>query len=205
TISLPSDSLELDSYEWVVEDKICNGFSSSKSWAVLRPRADPVIWFNTVWFKGATPRHAFNMWVANLDRLPTKSRLARWGMNIDTRCGLCSNHHEDRDHLFITCDFALYLWHAVTSRLHLPRIDFSTWSELLVWTCIKHQLSPPTLRKLVAQSVVYNIWKQRNNLLHNQIYILPSLIFKDIDREIKNSISARRHKKRFKNLMSRWL
>ncbi|XP_020877174.1 uncharacterized protein LOC110227421 [Arabidopsis lyrata subsp. lyrata] len=205
TISLPTASLDDDTFDWVVEDKICNGFSSSKTWDVLRPRADAVNWFNSVWFKGATPRHSFNMWVANLDRLPKKARLARWGLNIDTICGLCTNHHEDRDHLFLTCDFALFLWNAVSTRLHLPQIDFTTWSELMAWTSIKNRMSPPTLRKLVAQSIVYNIWKQRNNHLHNQIYILPSMIFRDIDREIKNSITARRHKKRFKNLMTRWL
>ncbi|KAG7533165.1 Reverse transcriptase zinc-binding domain [Arabidopsis thaliana x Arabidopsis arenosa] len=205
TISLPSNSLELDTFDWVVEDMNCVGFSSSKTWSVLRPRADPVSWFNSVWFKGATPRHAFNMWVANLDRLPTKARLARWGMNIDTICSLCSSHHEDRDHLLITCDFALFLWNAVITRLHLPRVEFTTWSELLTWTRIKHHRSPPTLRKLVVQCVIYNIWKQRNNFHHNQIYLLPSLIFLDIDREIKNTITARRHKKRFKNLMTHWL
>ena len=42
TITLPSESTEIDSYDWVVENKSCNGFSSSKTWAVLRHRANGV-------------------------------------------------------------------------------------------------------------------------------------------------------------------
>ncbi|CAL9244955.1 unnamed protein product [Arabidopsis halleri] len=205
TISLPSDTQKKDTYDWVVDGKTYAGYSSKAMWAVLRPRAAAVGWFSSVWFKGATPRHAFTMWTANLDRLPTKSRLLGWGMNIDPTCGLCSLHLECRDHLLLSCDFALFIWNAVCIRLQLPQVSFSSWPDLLDWTRTKHVNSPSTLRKLVAQSVIYAIWKQRNNHLHNQTYILPSLIFKEIDREIKNSITARRLKKRFMNLMSCWL
>ena len=205
TITLPSESSENDTYDWVVENKSCNGFSSSRTWSVLRPRANGVDWCSSIWFKGAIPRHAFNMWTANLDRLPTKTRLASWGMNIDTLCGLCSSQQECRDHLFLSCDFAQFIWHQVSLRLHLPRIALTTWSNLLSWVRTKHSRSPPTLRKLVAQSVVYHLWKQRNNLLHNQVYILPSQIFRDIDREMKNTITARQPNKRFRNLMRLWL
>lgn len=103
SISLPSDAQGRDTYAWVVDNKNCNGFSSSITWEVLRPKADVVDWGGTVWFKGATPKHAFNMWIANLNRLPTKSRLARWGMNINTTCDFCSLEPETRDHLFLSC------------------------------------------------------------------------------------------------------
>ena len=159
TITLPSESSENDTYDWVVENKSCIGFSSSRTWSVLRPRANGVDWCSSIWFKGAIPRHAFNMWTANLDRLPTKTRLASWGMNIDTLCGLCSSQQECRDHLFLSCDFAQFIWHQVSMRLHLPRITLTTWSNLLSWVRTKHSRSPPTLRKLVAQSVVYHLWK----------------------------------------------
>ncbi|KAG7568378.1 Reverse transcriptase zinc-binding domain [Arabidopsis thaliana x Arabidopsis arenosa] len=205
-INRPTDDKGTDSYEWMVENKICDGFSARRTWSVLRPRANLVDWSSSVWFKGATPRHAFNMWTANLDRLPTKSRLAAWGVQINTTCGLCSLLPETRDHLLLTCDYALYfIWNAVSSRLHLPQIVFGSWSDLISWTRVLNVRSPPTLRKIIAQAVIYAIWKQRNNLHHNQIYVLPSVIFKDIDRVIKNSITARRLNKRFRLLMSLWL
>ncbi|XP_010412489.1 PREDICTED: uncharacterized protein LOC104698794 [Camelina sativa] len=41
TIGKPIDSLRSDSYIWMV-DKKCNGFSSSRTWEALRPRAEIV-------------------------------------------------------------------------------------------------------------------------------------------------------------------
>ncbi|CAH8278032.1 unnamed protein product [Arabidopsis lyrata] len=37
--------------------------------------------------------------------------------------------------------------------------------------------APSLLRKLAAQVVVYNIWRQRNNLLHNSERLAPNLLF----------------------------
>lgn len=188
-----------------MEHTNCNGFSSARTWAALRPRAALVNWVDIVWFKGNTPKHAFNMWIANLDRLPTKSRLERWGMQIITTCRLCGLHFETRDHLFLNCDFAVYIWNAVCRRLDLPSITFGSWQQLLSWMKRKSERSPPTLRKLITHSVVYAIWRQRNNLHHNQLQVLLSVVFRDIDREIKNSITARRFNKCFRMLMQLWL
>ncbi|XP_023638978.1 uncharacterized protein LOC111830676 [Capsella rubella] len=203
--NLPSASLESDIYEWVVADHICEGFSAAKTWSALRPRENKVDWYDSIWFKGAIPRNALTMWAANLNRLPTKGRLCRWGMNIDPICDLCSVDHETKDHLFLFCDYALFIWHSVSRRLHLPQLRFPSWSHLISWTKERNSESPTTLRKLVVQAVIYALWKQRNNLLHNQVDNLPSIIFKGIDREVKNSITARRLRKRFRKLMSFWL
>ena len=205
TIALPSDDSGPDEFDWVVENKICKGFSSAKTWAVTRPRAAIVDWWDSVWFKGHIPKHAFNMWIATLDRLPTKTRLSSWGLQIQDTCGLCSLSPESRDHLFLSCDFALYLWNAVSLKLNMQGIHFTLWAELLSWLKSGNRRSPPTLRKLIAQSVIYAIWKQRNNLLHNLVYVLPSVVFREVDREVKNCITARRLNKRFSRLMSLWL
>ncbi|XP_023640353.1 uncharacterized protein LOC111831074 [Capsella rubella] len=61
------------------------------------------------------------------------------------------------------------------------------------------------IRKLVAQATIYNIWKQRNNFVHNQQKIRPTSIFVILDKEIRNIISAKRLRKQFRNLMQFWL
>ncbi|KAG7530870.1 Reverse transcriptase zinc-binding domain [Arabidopsis thaliana x Arabidopsis arenosa] len=151
TIALPSDDSGPDEFDWVVENKICKGFSSAKTWAVTRPRAAIVDWWDSVWFKDHIPKHAFNMWIATLDRLPTKTRLSSWGLQIQDTCGLCSLSPESRDHLFLSCDFALYLWNAVSLKLNMQGIHFTLWAELLSWLKSGNRRSPPTLRKLIAQ------------------------------------------------------
>lgn len=48
TIHLPSDSQVNDQFDWYVDDKLCQGFSSSKTWEILRPRKAEMtglLWF----------------------------------------------------------------------------------------------------------------------------------------------------------------
>lgn len=205
SIALPSSSNVEDSFDWVIDDKPYEKFSSSKTWETLRPREDEKNWACLVWFKGNTPKHAFNMWIANLDRLPTMSRIASWGLQVHTVCCLCSAAVEIRDHLFLHCTFAQITWDSTMIRLRHPLVRFNGWSSLLSWAKESTTLSPSTLRLLVSQAIVYNVWRQRNNLIHNQYVVPPLSIFKNIDRQIINSIMARRSLKNFRCLMALWL
>lgn len=76
----------------------CRGYNSSKTWDAVSPRAEKKSWSSSVWFKGSIPKHAFNMWVAQLNRLPTRARLASWGILNNTDCCLCGREDETRDH-----------------------------------------------------------------------------------------------------------
>ncbi|XP_020891386.1 uncharacterized protein LOC110231037 [Arabidopsis lyrata subsp. lyrata] len=142
TINLPSSSTAYDFFYF--DDKPISKYSSSKTWEALRPRESAKDWADSVWFKGSTPRHAFNFWVANLDRISQ------------------------------------------------PSTVFTSWSALLSWAKAGSVSSPYTLRLLLTHALVYNIWKQRNNLIHNQVEVPPLTIFRDIDHQIINSITARR-------------
>ncbi|RID45865.1 hypothetical protein BRARA_I02560 [Brassica rapa] len=62
------------------------------------------------------------------------------------------------------------------------------------------------LRKLASQTTVFHLWKQRNNLMHNQISITPESVFYAIDKDLRNIISARRRSsKHFHSIMLMWL
>lgn len=207
TIPLPTASAddEEDSFGWYVDDRFFGAFSASKTWEALRPRDTTKAWSTMIWFKGSTPRHAFNMWIANLDRLPTLSRLASWGLNVSNVCCMCSDSVETRDHLFIFCPYTVVIWSAIWQRLRLPNPLFTSWDSLLNWCKVRNASSPQLLRLVLLHALVYTVWRQRNNLLHNQIIVPPITIFKDIDRQVINTITARRHLKKFSRLMSLWL
>ncbi|KAL9306427.1 putative reverse transcriptase zinc-binding domain-containing protein [Arabidopsis thaliana] len=145
------------------------------------------------------------MWVAHLNRLPTRQRLASWGVAPSPLCCICSIAIESRDHLFLSCAFSSEIWKLVFMRLSPSLHLFNTWSELLSWLRSSSSSAPSTLRKVTAQATIYHIWKQRNNVLHNLQSIPPLLIFNSIDREVRNTISARRHRKRWRNLMLLWI
>ncbi|KAG7600321.1 Reverse transcriptase zinc-binding domain [Arabidopsis suecica] len=205
TISLPLQQHRNDAYTWTVNNVPCSGFSSSMTWEALRQRDEEKDWAASIWFKGATPRNSFHMWIAQLDRLPTRSRLLSWGMQVSPLCCLCSSSTETRDHLLLTCSYSASVWSLTLARLRYSNSSFLDWDELLNWTRGSANFSPSLLRKIVAQATVYAIWKQRNNILHNSQVIPPSVIFKTIDREIINTINARRHRRKFRALMSLWI
>ncbi|KAG2298228.1 hypothetical protein Bca52824_034700 [Brassica carinata] len=97
----------------------------------LTPRSAVKDWAKLIWFSGAIPRQAFNMWLANLNRLPTKVRMASWGLNVQTACCFCSNHEESREHLFLTCSYTDALWRLIFARLDRHHAPLISWSELL--------------------------------------------------------------------------
>lgn len=185
TINLPLNSDVLDAYIWIAGDSPLNVFRSADTWEVMRPRQEAKDWFDVVWFKGAVPKHAFTMWVTNYDRLPTRSRLASWGIPVNPCCVLCSRVAETRDHLMLSCDYSVAIWKEVFIRCRSSITVFADWSELLSWIRSPNSSKLSLLRKVAAQAVIFHIWKQRNNLVHNQISVPSSVVFQGIHREVK--------------------
>ncbi|KAL1189919.1 hypothetical protein V5N11_012679 [Cardamine amara subsp. amara] len=124
---------------------------------------------------------------------------------MPSSCCLCSGFDETREHLLLTCTYSEQLWRLVQIRLRLTPCIFYTWSSLHAWTNLKTDSAPPILRKLAAQAAIYHLWKQRNNILHNKIDVPPTVLFKELDRVMCNTISARRNRKQFRNLMVLWI
>lgn len=205
TLPLPLQNNIDDVFEWRAADYPLNVFNSKATWEVLRPRQPVQDWHDVVWFKGAVPKHAFTMWVANYDRLPTRSRLASWGLAIPTVCPLCASLPETRDHLFLSCRYSYDVWSLVFTRCNPPHQRIANWTELLSWIRTTHSRRMLLLKKLAVQAVVFHLWKQRNNLIHNNVSVPPSIVFKAIDRELRNIISSRRTIKQFKRLMVLWI
>ena len=155
TITPPVASAEPDTYAWMVNGTDCHKFSSAKTWDSLRPRSTIKPWASSICFKGSVLKHAFTMWVANLNRLPTKDKLLSWSLNIQPSCCLCTTHPEGRDHLFTSCGYAEFIWHHILAKLHRSHLFYS-WSELMSWIR-RITTASPTLKMLATQVTVYNI------------------------------------------------
>ena len=145
------------------------------------------------------------MWIATLDWLPTRKLLAYWGMNIQSHCCLCSAEHETRDHLLLSCQFEVEIWNKVFFRIGRPTSHFGSWPDLLRWIQEPHTKWIKLLRLLSSQAAVYSIWRQRNNVFHYQTTVPPLVIFREIDRTVRNIIHARKCRRRFRKLMECWL
>ncbi|WZY93595.1 hypothetical protein YC2023_065924 [Brassica napus] len=112
---------------------------------------------------------------------------------------------ETRDHLMLSCPYAEVLWSESRRRFRDTVPVFTNWPELVLWTSSSSNAAPSHLRMMVVQALFYNIWKQRKNMLHNQALVPPTATFREIDRHIISSIYAFRKRKKFTNLMARWL
>lgn len=89
TIPLPSSSTVCDKLEWVIDGVSGNIYQAAKTWEVMIPRDKVKDWSQLVWYKEGIPKHMFNMWIANYNRLPTRSRLADWGLQVPINCPFC--------------------------------------------------------------------------------------------------------------------
>lgn len=204
SVPLPSSSITHDVYNWSVNGQSLDSFSTSKTWDCVRCRGTTVDWESTIWFSGHIPKHAFNMWVANLDRLRTRCRLAAWDITIVKTCLLCNLYDENRDHLFLRCSLSEQLWNIIIRRLGYRPFYFHTWSALIAWLDTRDTTSPLTLRRLAAQATIYSIWIERNNRLHQRISSTPARLCKDIDKLLRNTILARKNRSNFGGLMQVW-
>ncbi|KAF3551204.1 hypothetical protein DY000_02003367, partial [Brassica cretica] len=61
------------------------------------------------------------------------------------------------------------------------------------------------LRRLTYQAIVFHLWKQRNNVIHNKISLSTAEVFRLIDKDIRTVITAKKKRKHFSSLMSLWL
>ncbi|KAG2311004.1 hypothetical protein Bca52824_022561 [Brassica carinata] len=205
SVSFPHSSDPDDEYYWCVNEVELDKLSAKHTWDFLRPRGPVQEWTANVWFKGAVPRHAFHLWVTYLDRLPTRSRLASWGLPVDQSCCLCGNALESRDHRFLRCEVSRELWSLITRRLGYRSFTLHTSTAFTFWLGSQHPTQSSTLRRFVAQATIYILWYERNNRLHNNISSSPAALFKQLDRLIKDAILARQKLKGLGGLLRRWL
>ena len=131
SIQLPTTSQTDDEFYWFIDGENLPRYSASRTWGVIRNRAPAVTWSSSVWFRSATPRHAFLMWIAQNDRMPTRVRLTSWGLGISSNCCLCDSTPETRDHLLLRCEVSKQIWVLVLRRLGYSHSCFITWTSFI--------------------------------------------------------------------------
>ncbi|XP_013709605.2 uncharacterized protein LOC106413358 [Brassica napus] len=207
-IILPSLCQDDDVFHWVIDGDPMPHYSASRTWEGRATKQSTVSLLvqHSVWFKMATPRHAFLMWIAHNDRMPTRVRLSSWGLGTSTSCCLCDSALETRDHLFLGCEISEQIWKLVLRRLGYTHSAFMTWTSFIEWISLKDSTTPLILKKLVAHATIYNIWAERNKRMHQEISSTPPTIYKLIDHNIRDTILEKKKiKKSFKTLMLSWL
>ncbi|CAL9217925.1 unnamed protein product [Arabidopsis halleri] len=136
------------------------------------------------------PRFAFTSWLAFRGRLLTRDRLTRWGLHVPATCVLCSSALESHDHLFFECNFSFAIWSFFASKFisNPPR----SLGAAAVWIQARpipaSQSRPPeiVITKLILQTSIYTIWKERNSRIFTLESSTVPTIRKAIDRSLRD-------------------
>jgi hypothetical protein len=157
-----------------------------KVYQLLRGDHLSVAWKATMYHNIARPRAIFIFWLACHDRLATKDRLRKFGLNVDAKCCFC-HHDETTNHLFFGCTIMKDVWQKVLRWMNVDHIPLE-WHDELQWIT-RHSKGKgwrAQLLKVAAAETIYMLWKHRNdtcfdNNIHNT----------NIDEDIINTIVYR--------------
>lgn len=125
------NTVEADISLWKANtDKFKRHFTTKCTWETLHSTQPTKIWYGSVWFKYATPKYSFLLWLANQNHLRTRDRMTCWGQGQRIDCVLCNNTEETRDHLFFECSYSSEIWSNLACSFMTT--DFSTrWNRII--------------------------------------------------------------------------
>ncbi|GJT52968.1 RNA-directed DNA polymerase, eukaryota [Tanacetum coccineum] len=136
----------------------------------------------TRWIKSIPIKVNVFAWKLFLDRLPTRSNLARRNVNVPSlECPLCSHATEDSSHLFFGCSVAKDVLKLICRWWDLDFHDVDSYDGWLSWF---KSIRLGSKSKDVLEGVFYvswwRLWYYRNELLFAVSKPRKSFIFDDI-------------------------
>ena len=150
---------------------------------------------DVVWNTWAPPKCSFFAWLAVQNRLWTSDRLAIRGWPHQAVCQLCRCQPETGRHLLFECRYSRRIWAEASVWLRCPsinqRLEVTKPTILDYWKDLAHSPSPS--RKGLQSAIIliaWEIWKERNARVFNNIFTMPSALFQSIKNESKNWILA---------------
>lgn len=178
-----------DRYEWEAEGVIWHKYQTGAMYNLLKRHVHVVPWHPIVWIKSGIPRQSFQVWLAVLNRMPTRDRLLSWNIATTSACLLCNVNCESRDHLYFACPYAWEIWSLLAPRCEvLPLADWE--STIAQMTTLSGPQWKRTVTLLVWQHSIYSIWMERNSRLHRSIFKSSANVIACIDFTIRNRIQA---------------
>jgi hypothetical protein len=176
-------SNEEDSWRWSLESDGCfsvkSAFSSLTKELVIGPilSSFELKVFSSIWESPAPSKVVAFSWQLLYDRIPTRDNLLLRGVlpsQSGDLCVWCDDLRESPIHLFLHCKVASLVWYEVFRWLGvvivLPRNLFYLFEILS--EAAKNKKFRKGFR-LVWHSVIWSIWKARNNHIFNNVITDP--------------------------------
>jgi hypothetical protein len=120
--------------------------------------------FARPWKVQCPPKVHHFMWRLAHNSHPLYMNIARRGVELDTICAVCHTLFEDGGHLFLSCKYVKQRWRALLLEdVRLKLLPCSSSLEML-----QEVLALSTKEKLLAISLLWNWWSERNKRNHGE-------------------------------------
>ncbi|QHO17517.1 Putative ribonuclease H protein [Arachis hypogaea] len=120
---------------------------------------------SSVWKGFVPPRIELFGWFVLVDRVNTKERLGKIGVNIlgDSLCVMCTKELESAEHLFLRCEVAWQVWCKWLRSLGRAWVIPGTIREMFEsWHGLHNRQQGQQMWMTVFFAVIWNIWLERN-------------------------------------------
>uniref|UniRef100_A0A803Q3C3 Reverse transcriptase domain-containing protein n=1 Tax=Cannabis sativa TaxID=3483 RepID=A0A803Q3C3_CANSA len=143
-------------------------YKIQQGYNLLFAEYDKLPWSNLVWDRLIVPKHRFILWLVLWERLNTRERLSKYMAVMDAKCVFCSKEEETIAHLFFECDFSrnclqelkkILQWNTPAIKIHQ-----------LLQACHntkRFSAARKSMVKTMLASLVYFVWKARNEVIWN--------------------------------------
>lgn len=147
-----------------------------------------VWWARLIWPRFTTNKCSFVAWLALQKRIATKTRLATWGVILDTTFPLCNMAEETVEHLFFECRVSKFIWSEICV--------FNGWLLPADWTNLVENYMKKwkngvldTAKKAAWCTALYYVWKLRNDKVFKEGKLTESKVTKDAIWDMKIKFS----------------
>ncbi|KAK2405812.1 hypothetical protein QL285_041620 [Trifolium repens] len=182
-------SNDIDDWRWSINPE--EGFSVKSAYDLLVGFGDsPNVGsyemkiFSKIWESSAPSKLVVFSWQLFHNRLPTKDNLLRRGVldqDVSGNCVWCDSSPESAKHLFAHCWFVHRVWYEIFNWLGVLMVmphNLMTLFDCFCASVYKKKSKRGFL--LVWHTVVWSIWRARNNAIFNGIVIEPMELVEEI-------------------------
>nr|KAJ0228012.1 hypothetical protein LSAT_V11C100032800 [Lactuca sativa] len=116
------------------------------------------------------------------DRLPTRWNLSLKSLELPSLVfPMCDDHVEKNDHLFLLCNLAGSIWRRVFRWVDLVLPGWDTLQDIFDWLDMLSLSSErKTALESIIQTVIWVMWRFRNDIIFVKWFHLKFFIFDDI-------------------------
>ncbi|GJW03948.1 RNA-directed DNA polymerase, eukaryota [Tanacetum coccineum] len=136
----------------------------------------------TRWVKSIPIKVNVFAWKVSLDRLPTRSNLARRGVVVpSSSCPICNVSHEDTAHILFSCGLASDIMRLVCRWWNLVWTPLNSYPDWLSWfKSLRLSSNVRGVLEGVFYTIWWSIWGFRNQLLFGAKKPRKESLFDDI-------------------------